>query len=155
MSRVLKRFEDLNRPKQTNIPARARHYGKEMLDVLIEIARDDAAANRDRIQAASTVIARGYGTAPAKIELGIESRYQQLLDEGVEFTAWPTDALMALLLDLGASKKGMPVPEGLAPAVARALELAASRAGQEWQDAERVEESDPGQVEEGGRKLEW
>ena len=59
----------LSREHSQTITMLAQSYSKEMLRVLVNIARDDTATAAARSQSAQAVIERGCGKAPQSIEL--------------------------------------------------------------------------------------
>ena len=150
-----------DKSNKKSLPAIARAHGEEALNVCIELMRDERQPGQVRLAAAEKVISRGHGSTPQKIDIGLESRYQKFLDEGVPFEEWPSEPLMALALDQGTKLRGREMPPELFQAVQAALGMAAERAGvlidQEAEEGHLLVE-DLGQERGPGfeeKKLEW
>jgi len=80
------KFNPLKALKQGNVPLNNRHikdyakiFGEELIDLLVDIAKDETNYARDRIQAIDAVLNRAYGR-PADGKYSIMPEETQVID---------------------------------------------------------------------------
>jgi hypothetical protein len=82
------------RPKSDSVlKLEARKHGREMIQVLVTIARDKSAPPAARVASAREILDRGYGKPETQVDVKLEARKYELLLEA-KFNAMSDEELL-------------------------------------------------------------
>lgn len=76
-------YDEFVQRKLTEASALLRESAYDAVEVLISIARDPNAENRDRLKAVDMILTRVMGKEPVKVELQVRQKWEDALDASV------------------------------------------------------------------------